>query len=72
MQKERRADVPHQDRAGVHTEEIQRQDDSGIAVLGAGVVMLSIWAPPVMTAEELARLPGHARPSEDAAPRPQL
>ena len=28
--------------------------------------------PPVMTAEELARLPGHARPSEDAAPRPQL
>jgi len=43
-----------------------------LAVLGAGVVMLSIWAPPVMTAEELARLPGHARPSEDAAPRPQL
>ncbi len=32
-----------------------------LAVLGAGVVMLSIWAPPVMTAEELARLPGHAR-----------
>jgi hypothetical protein len=33
-----------------------------LAVLGAGVVMLSIWAPPVMTADELARLPGHARP----------
>ena len=32
-----------------------------LAVLGAGVVMLSVWAPPVMTAEELARLPGHAR-----------
>ena len=32
-----------------------------LAVLGAGVVMLSIWAPPVMTGEELARLPGHAR-----------
>jgi len=32
-----------------------------LAVLGAGVVMLSIWAPPVMTAEELARLPGRAR-----------
>jgi len=29
-----------------------------LAVLGAGVVMLSLWAPPVMTAEELARLPG--------------
>ena len=43
-----------------------------LAVLGAGVVMLSIWAPPVMTAEELARLPGRARPSEDAAPRAQL
>ena len=22
--------------------------------------MLSIWAPPVMTADELARIPGHA------------
>ena len=32
-----------------------------LAVLGAGVVMLSIWAPPVMTAGELARLPGFAR-----------
>lgn len=32
-----------------------------LVVLGAGVVMLSIWAPPVMTAEELARLPGRAR-----------
>ncbi len=43
-----------------------------LAVLAAGVVMLSIWAPPVMTAEELARLPGHARPgggSGDAARR---
>jgi len=36
-----------------------------LAVLGAGVVLLSRWAPPVMTAEELARLPGHARPAED-------
>ena len=26
----------------------------------AGVVMLSIWTPPVMSAEELARLPGRA------------
>ncbi len=33
-----------------------------LAVLGAGVVMLSIWAPPVMKAEDLARLPGPARP----------
>jgi hypothetical protein len=41
---------------------------AALAVLGAGVVMLSIWAPPVMTAEELARLPGHARPGTDAAP----
>ncbi len=40
-----------------------------LAVLGAGVVLLSIWAPPVMTAEEVARLPGHARPGEDMAPR---
>ncbi len=32
-----------------------------LAVLGAGVVMLSIWAPPVMTTEELARLPSHTR-----------
>jgi drug/metabolite transporter (DMT)-like permease len=40
-----------------------------LAVLGVGVVMLSIWAPPVMTAEELTRLPGHARPGENAAPR---
>jgi drug/metabolite transporter (DMT)-like permease len=37
-----------------------------LAVLGAGVVMLSIWAPPVMTAEELARLPGHAPTSVKA------
>jgi hypothetical protein len=40
-----------------------------LTALGAGVVMLSIWAPPVMTAEELARLPGRARPGEDAAAR---
>jgi len=32
-----------------------------LAVLGAGVVMLSMWAPPAMTAEELARLPGRTR-----------
>jgi drug/metabolite transporter (DMT)-like permease len=38
-----------------------------LAVVGAGVLMLSIWAPPVMTAEELARLPGRGRPGEDAA-----
>jgi hypothetical protein len=29
-----------------------------LAVLGAGVIMLSIWAPPVMTAEAFARPPG--------------
>jgi drug/metabolite transporter (DMT)-like permease len=39
-----------------------------LAVLGAGVVMLSIWAPPVMKAEHLARLPGRARPGADVAP----
>jgi drug/metabolite transporter (DMT)-like permease len=39
-----------------------------LAVLGAGVVMLSIWAPPVMKAEDLARLPGRARPGADVAP----
>ena len=39
-----------------------------LAVLAAGIVMLSLWAPPVMTAEELARLPGRARPGEDVAP----
>jgi drug/metabolite transporter (DMT)-like permease len=38
-----------------------------LAVLGAGVVMLSIWAPPVMKAEHLARLPGRARPAADVA-----
>jgi drug/metabolite transporter (DMT)-like permease len=50
-----------------------------LAVLAAGVVMLSIWAPPVMTAEALARLPGRARDtgestegSEDAAERVRL
>jgi len=39
-------------------------------VLGAGVVMLSAWAPPVMTAEELTRLWGHARPGEDVSSHP--
>jgi drug/metabolite transporter (DMT)-like permease len=37
-----------------------------LAVLAAGVVMLSIWAPPVMTAEQLGQIhhgPGH-RPEE--------
>jgi hypothetical protein len=38
---------------------------ASLAILGAGVVMLSTWAPPVMTAEELARLPGRARPGAD-------
>jgi drug/metabolite transporter (DMT)-like permease len=32
-----------------------------LAVLAAGVVMLSVWSPPVMTAGELDRLPGHDR-----------
>jgi len=41
-----------------------------LAVLGAGVVMLSLWAPPVMTAEELGKLRGHAPPRQDAALRP--
>jgi hypothetical protein len=40
---------------------------AALAVLGAGVVMLSLWAPPVMTTEELARLRGHSRPREDVA-----
>ena len=35
-----------------------------LALLGAGVVMLSLWAPPVMTAEELTKLRGHARPGQ--------
>jgi drug/metabolite transporter (DMT)-like permease len=39
-----------------------------LAVLGAGVVMLSIWAPPVMAAKELARPPGHLRPGEKVVP----
>jgi drug/metabolite transporter (DMT)-like permease len=43
---------------------------ASLAVLGAGVVMLSIWAPPAMTADELARLRGHAHPDEAASPRP--
>jgi hypothetical protein len=36
-------------------------------VLGAGVVMLSLWAPPVMTADELAKLRRHTRPRQDVA-----
>jgi drug/metabolite transporter (DMT)-like permease len=43
---------------------------ASLAVLAAGVVMLSIWAPPVMTADELARLPGQGRPAEHMTPRP--
>jgi hypothetical protein len=35
-----------------------------LAVLAAGVVMLSAWAPPAMTAGELDRLPGQARASK--------
>ena len=31
-----------------------------LAVLGAGVVMISVWAPPLMSADELSRLPGRA------------
>jgi hypothetical protein len=38
-----------------------------LAVLGAGVVMLSLWAPPVMTADELAKLRRHTRPRQDVA-----
>jgi hypothetical protein len=38
---------------------------AALAVLAAGVVMLSVWAPPTMTAEQLAHLPGHARSDED-------
>jgi drug/metabolite transporter (DMT)-like permease len=34
---------------------------AALGVLAAGVVMLSVWAPPVMSAEELARLPGRRR-----------
>ena len=36
---------------------------------GGRVIMLSVWAPPVMSAEELARLTGRARSGEDVAPR---
>jgi drug/metabolite transporter (DMT)-like permease len=39
---------------------------ASLAVLAAGVVMLSIWAPPTMTADQVARLPGQARSGEDA------
>lgn len=38
---------------------------ASLAVLAAGIVMLSIWAPPAMTAEQLAHLPGQARSGED-------
>jgi drug/metabolite transporter (DMT)-like permease len=41
---------------------------ASLTVLAAGVVMLSLWAPPVMTADELARLPGRAHSGEDEAP----
>jgi hypothetical protein len=37
------------------------------AVLGADVVMLSLWALPTMTAEELARLRRRTRPGGDLA-----
>ena len=40
---------------------------ASLAVLGVGIVMLSIWAPPVMTAEALARLPGHPRSGGERA-----
>jgi drug/metabolite transporter (DMT)-like permease len=39
-----------------------------LAVLGAGVVMLSVWAPPVMTAGEPGGLPGRPQPGADVAP----
>lgn len=45
---------------------------ASLAVLAAGVVMLSIWAPPTMTAEQLARLPGQARSGEDDRSRGSL
>jgi hypothetical protein len=32
-----------------------------LGVLAAGVVMLSVWAPPAMTPGELDRLPGKDR-----------
>jgi drug/metabolite transporter (DMT)-like permease len=35
-----------------------------LAILGAGVVMISVWAPPVMSAEELSRLPRRAHPDD--------
>ena len=35
-----------------------------LAVLAAGVIMLSIWAPPVMTTEEVGRLHQVHRPKE--------
>ena len=38
-----------------------------LAVLGAGVVMLSVWAPPVMTAGESGGLPGRSQPGADVA-----
>jgi drug/metabolite transporter (DMT)-like permease len=39
-----------------------------LAVLGAGIVMLSVWAPPVMTAGEPGGLPGRPQPGADVAP----
>jgi hypothetical protein len=46
-----------------------------LAVLGAGVVMISVWAPPVMSAEELSRLPHRAHPGDppvtDATTNPE-
>jgi len=41
---------------------------ASLAVLAAGVVMLSVWAPPTMTADQVARLPGHS-PAPPCSPR---
>jgi hypothetical protein len=40
-----------------------------LAVLAAGMIMLSMWAPPVMTAEELAKLPGLNHKRQAVVPR---
>jgi hypothetical protein len=40
-----------------------------LAVLAAGVIMLSVWAPPQMTPEALDRLPGAVRRSVKASRR---
>jgi hypothetical protein len=42
-----------------------------LAAIGVGVVMLSLWAPPTMTAEELARLRGRVHSGVDVPP-PQV